>query len=107
VANGFVLMAGDKMSKSLENIIPLRQAVAKFGADPLRIATLATAELNQDTDFSETLATTIQDRLVSLISQSRKLGRKTTARTVYSHSTGGCSVVSTQQFRQQPRRWND
>ena len=84
VANGFVLMAGDKMSKSLENIIPLRQAVARFGADPLRIGTLATAELNQDTDFSETLATTIQDRLVSLISQSRKLGRKTRAKTVYS-----------------------
>ncbi len=70
VANGFVLMAGDKMSKSLENIIPLRQAVAKFGADPLRIGTLATAELNQDTDFSETLAATIQDRLVNLMSQS-------------------------------------
>jgi len=84
VANGFVLMAGDKMSKSLENIIPLRQAVAKFGADPLRIGTLATAELNQDTDFNETLAATIQDRLVNLMSQSRKLGRKTTARTTYS-----------------------
>jgi len=76
VANGFVLMAGDKMSKSLENIIPLRQAVAKFGADPLRIGTLATAELNQDTDFSESLASTLQDRLVNLILQSRKLGRK-------------------------------
>src|SRR5215472_4672685 len=75
VANGFVLMAGDKMSKSLENIIPLRQAVAKFGADPLRIGTLATAELNQDTDFSEALTATLQDRLVNLILQSRKLGR--------------------------------
>src|SRR5206468_1205987 len=84
VANGFVLMAGDKMSKSLENIIPLRQAVAKFGADPLRIGTLATAELNQDTDFSETLATTIQDRLIGLISQSRKLRRKMAAKRAYS-----------------------
>ena len=84
VANGFVLMAGDKMSKSLENIIPLRQAVAKFGADPLRIGTLATAELNQDTDFNETLATTIQDRLIGLISQSRKLRRKMAAKRAYS-----------------------
>jgi leucyl-tRNA synthetase len=84
VANGFVLMGGDKMSKSLENIIPLRQAVAKFGADPLRIGTLATAELNQDTDFSESLASTIQERLVSLISQSRKLGRTSKRKTTYS-----------------------
>ena len=84
VANGFVLMAGDKMSKSLENIIPLRQAVAKFGADPLRIGTLATAELNQDTDFSESLASTIQERLVGLILQSRRLGRHRTGKTAYS-----------------------
>jgi leucyl-tRNA synthetase len=84
VANGFVLMGGDKMSKSLENIIPLRQAVAKFGADPLRIGVLATAELNQDTDFSETLTSTIQERLVNLISQSRKLGRKKTGKATYS-----------------------
>jgi leucyl-tRNA synthetase len=72
------------MSKSLENIVPLRQAVAKFGADPLRLGVLATAELNQDTDFSPSLATTIQERLVNLIQQSRKLGRKKTGRTSYS-----------------------
>lgn len=76
VANGFVLMERAKMSKSLENIIPLRQAIAKFGADPLRIGVLATAELNQDTDFSESLVTTIQERLVNLVAQSRKLGRR-------------------------------
>lgn len=76
VANGFVLMERAKMSKSLENIIPLRQAVAKFGADPLRIGVLATAELNQDTDFSESLVATIQERLVNLLAQSRKLGRR-------------------------------
>ena len=84
VANGFVLMEGEKMSKSLENIVPLRQAVAKFGADPLRLGVLATAELNQDTDFSPSLATTIQERLVNLIQQSRKLGRKRTGRATYS-----------------------
>ena len=76
VANGFVLMEGAKMSKSLENIRPLREGIAKFGADPLRIGVLATAELNQDTDFSETLASSIQERLVNLIRQSRKLGRQ-------------------------------
>jgi leucyl-tRNA synthetase len=77
-------MEGEKMSKSLENIVPLRQAVAKFGADPLRLGVLATAELNQDTDFSPSLATTIQERLVNLIQQSRKLGRKKPGRTSYS-----------------------
>jgi len=76
VANGFVLMERAKMSKSLENIIPLRQAIAKFGADPLRIGVLSTAELNQDTDFSESLVATIQERLVNLLAQSRKLGRR-------------------------------
>lgn len=84
VANGFVLMAGDKMSKSLENIIPLRQAVAKFGADPLRVGIVATAELNQDTDFSENLASTIQERLVNMILQARKLGRKRLRKAVHS-----------------------
>src|SRR5690349_4014816 len=76
VANGFVLMEGSKMSKSLQNIIPLRLGVAKFGADPVRVDVMATAELSQDTDFSESLAGSLQERLVSLIGQARKLGRK-------------------------------
>ena len=75
VANGFVLMEGTKMSKSLQNITPLRDAVAKFGADPVRIGVMVTAELGQDTDFSESLASSIGERLVSLIGQARRLGR--------------------------------
>lgn len=80
VANGFVLMDGEKMSKSLENIIPLRQGVARFGADPVRVGVLATAELSQDTDFREILASSIQERLASLMSQARKLSRKKTGK---------------------------
>ena len=76
VANGFVLMEGAKMSKSMQNILPLRQGIAKFGADPVRVGVMATAELSQDTDFSETLALAIQERLVSLMRQAKKLGRK-------------------------------
>jgi len=72
-------MEGAKMSKSLENIIPLRQGIAKFGADPVRVGVMATAELGQDTDFSEVLALTIQERLSALIGQARKLGTKKTA----------------------------
>jgi len=78
VANGFVLMEGSKMSKSLENIIPLRQGIAKFGADPVRVGVMATAELGQDTDFSESLAASIQERLATLIGQTRKLSAKKT-----------------------------
>jgi len=63
VVNGSVLMEGQKMSKSLGNIIPLREAIEMYGADPLRLAVLITAELLQDADFSSTLARSIQDRL--------------------------------------------
>jgi leucyl-tRNA synthetase len=69
-------MEGAKMSKSLENIIPLRQGIAKFGADPVRVGVMATAELGQDTDFSESLAVSIQERLATLMGQARKLGAK-------------------------------
>ncbi|MCK5563376.1 class I tRNA ligase family protein, partial [Candidatus Bathyarchaeota archaeon] len=63
VVNGSVLMKGQKMSKSLGNIIPLREAIKMFGADPLRFAVLATSELLQDADFSSTLARSVRDRL--------------------------------------------
>jgi len=66
VVNGSVLMEGQKMSKSYGNIIPLREAIRMFGADPLRIAVLATAELLQDADFSSTLARSMRDRLERL-----------------------------------------
>jgi leucyl-tRNA synthetase len=56
-------MEGAKMSKSFGNIIPLREALAKFGADPVRLAVLSTAELLQDADFSPTIAKSMRDRL--------------------------------------------
>jgi len=63
VVNGSVLMEGKKMSKSLGNIIPLREAIKKFGADPLRLAILSTAELLQDADFSPSLAKSLNVKL--------------------------------------------
>jgi len=66
VANGVVLMEGAKMSKSFGNIIPLREALAKFGADPVRLGVLSTAELLQDADFSPTIAKSMRDRLERL-----------------------------------------
>jgi leucyl-tRNA synthetase len=64
--NGQVMMEGSKMSKSFGNIIPLREGLAKFGADPLRLSVLSTAELLQDSDFSPAIAKSMHDRLEKL-----------------------------------------
>ncbi len=61
--NGSVLMEGSKMSKSLNNIIPLINAIDMFGADPLRISLMITAEPLKDADFSPDLAKTLGDAL--------------------------------------------
>jgi len=66
VTNGHVLMEGAKMSKSFGNIIPLREGLAKFGADPLRLSVLATAELLQDAGFSPSIAKSMRERLERL-----------------------------------------
>lgn len=63
VTNGFVLMEGKKMSKSLGNILPLRKAIEEYGADVVRISILAGAELSADTDFSRAVAQGIENRL--------------------------------------------
>ncbi len=63
IVNGSVLMEGKKMSKSFGNIIPLREAIRTYGADPLRVSILATAELMQDADFSTSLASSTKEKL--------------------------------------------
>lgn len=63
VTNGHVLMEGAKMSKSFGNIIPLREGLEKFGADPIRLSVLGTAELLQDADFSPSVARAMRERL--------------------------------------------
>ncbi|MFA5077828.1 MAG: class I tRNA ligase family protein, partial [Candidatus Micrarchaeia archaeon] len=63
VANGFVLMDGKKMSKSMGNILPLRNAVAEYGADVVRLGILGGADLSVDSDFSRTVAQGVDSRL--------------------------------------------
>ena len=63
VVNGSVLMEGQKMSKSLENIIPLATAIDQFSTDPLRLALMITAEPLKDADFSPELAKSMQENL--------------------------------------------
>jgi leucyl-tRNA synthetase len=61
--NGFVMMEGAKMSKSFGNISPLIEAARAFGADPVRLGILSTAELLADADFSPTLARSMRERI--------------------------------------------
>jgi len=63
VVNGSVLMEGAKMSKSLNNIIPLINAIEMYGADPLRLSLMITAEPLKDADFSPDLAKNMRDSL--------------------------------------------
>lgn len=71
VVNGSVTMHGRKMSKSFGNIIPLRDAIRTYGADPIRLAVLSGATLLQDSEFNPALAMDIKFKLESLISKAR------------------------------------
>lgn len=73
VVNGSVLMEGKKMSKTYGNIIPLRDAVKTYGADPLRLTILAAAELLADADISLELVRTYRERLEKLCHAVRQL----------------------------------
>ena len=73
VVNGSVLMDGKKMSKSMGNIIPLRNAVRKYGADPIRLSILISAELLQDADFNLETISSIKNRLESMHGECIKL----------------------------------
>ncbi len=72
VVNGSVLMDGKKMSKSMGNIIPLRQAIRNYGADPIRLAIIISAELLQDADFNLESVSGIKNKLISLLDECSK-----------------------------------
>jgi leucyl-tRNA synthetase len=73
VVNGSVLMNGSKMSKSMGNIIPLRKAIQDYGADPIRLAIIISAELLQDADFNMESVSGIQNKLESLYDECTRL----------------------------------
>jgi leucyl-tRNA synthetase len=54
VSNGFVMMEGQKMSKSFGNILPIRAAIKQYGADVVRFLVVSGADLPQDSDFNKT-----------------------------------------------------
>jgi leucyl-tRNA synthetase len=55
------------------NIIPLRNAVRKYGADPIRLSILISAELLQDADFNLETISSIKNRLESMHGECIKL----------------------------------
>lgn len=69
VVNGSVLMNGKKMSKSMGNIVPLRSAIKRYGADPIRLGIVISAELLQDSDINLESVTNIGDRLKRMIQE--------------------------------------
>ena len=72
VVNGSVLMEGKKMSKSMGNIIPLRDAIRTHGADPIRLAILISAELLQDADFNLESVRGIKNKLENILNECSK-----------------------------------
>lgn len=69
VVNGSVLMNGKKMSKSMGNIVPLRSAIKKYGADPIRLGIVISAELLQDSDINLESVTNIGERLKHMMQE--------------------------------------
>ncbi|MEL9990150.1 MAG: leucine--tRNA ligase [Thermoproteus sp.] len=63
VANGWVLVEGEKMSKSKRNVLALGKAVDQFGADPLRATLAISAEVEQDLDFRAATAKSVAKHL--------------------------------------------
>jgi leucyl-tRNA synthetase len=52
VVNALVNYEGQKMSKSMGNIIPLAEGIEKYGSDPLRFIEVTGADLDTETEFS-------------------------------------------------------
>ena len=74
VVNGSVLMGGKKMSKSMGNVMPLRDAVRRHGADPIRLAIISSAELLQDAEFAPESVAGAGGRLEAMLAGCSNLG---------------------------------
>ena len=94
VVNGSVLMNGSKMSKSMGNIIPLRKAIQDYGADPIRLGIIISAELLQDADFNLEAVTGIQNKLESLYCECSKLQREESDTTTNDDDNGAAGTVT-------------
>ncbi|VVC03507.1 Leucine--tRNA ligase [Candidatus Bilamarchaeum dharawalense] len=75
VTNGFVLMDGKKMSKSMGNILPLRKAITEYGADVIRFSVVCGADLSSDTDFNKTVAEGTRTRIEQIAKMVESSGK--------------------------------
>ncbi len=73
VVNGNVLSEGEKMSKSLGNIVPLVDGVEKYGTDVIRALVIASADLFSDSEFSEVAANGVDERFRYLYDMAMKI----------------------------------
>ncbi len=75
VVNGFVMLEGKKMSKSLRNIIPLRRALRVYSPDVIRASILAAAELLQDANFTHEQAMSVLSQLAKYKSHAEAVAK--------------------------------
>ncbi len=77
VTNGFVLMDGKKMSKSMGNIMPIRAACKELGADTIRFTVVSGADLSQDSDFNRPAVSGVISRLnMMMAAMGKHAGKK-------------------------------
>ncbi len=63
VINGLVMMNGEKMSKSLGNVLLVKDAIKKYGSDILKLVEIGNADLFNDSDFNVETANSVRDKL--------------------------------------------
>jgi len=68
IAHGWVLVEGEKMSKSKGNTIPLIRTIDMYGVDAVRLALITIAEVNQDLNFTSTATYAATEFLAKLMS---------------------------------------
>ncbi len=64
--NGWVMVDGQKMSKSLGNFITIREAISKYSADVTRLTMLNGGEELDDPNFDSSFASLLMQRLPQL-----------------------------------------
>lgn len=75
-ANGWVTVDGQKMSKSLGNMIPVREMTKKYSADGSRITILSGGESMDDPNWDTEFAVSIMAKLVNFHETSMELHNK-------------------------------
>ncbi len=73
VPNGLLLYEGQKMSKSIGNTMPVRAVIAKYGADPVRFSSIATADLDSETNFEESTISSVKQKNEFLLNAIERL----------------------------------